>query len=185
MPELLRDWLTYDDLERIRELRGQGLTWPVIGERLGYVGQRRVRAIYEAARRHIRGERKRYPDLTARRIEALIAEHEAGGITLTAMARREGRTREALSAAFTAAGYDGELRQAARMAGRPRISAAPRLISRADAKRLGLTRYCTGLPCIAGHVDERRTNNGECIACYRERKRERRAETEAGERQRG
>lgn len=32
-----------------------------------------------------------------------------------------------------------------------------------------MTRYCTGKPCIRGHVSERSTNNGGCISCERER----------------
>jgi hypothetical protein len=39
------------------------------------------------------------------------------------------------------------------------------ITSRATAKLLGLKRYFTGEPCIYGHVSERRTHNGVCIAC--------------------
>jgi len=39
------------------------------------------------------------------------------------------------------------------------------IIDRATAKSLGLKRYFTGAPCPHGHVSERRTGNGNCIAC--------------------
>jgi 5-methylcytosine-specific restriction endonuclease McrA len=44
-----------------------------------------------------------------------------------------------------------------------------RIVSRAEAKVLGLKRYFTGLPCPAGHVDERATVNGSCMRCVREK----------------
>ena len=37
--------------------------------------------------------------------------------------------------------------------------------TRAKAKVLGSTRYMTGKPCPHGHVADRRTSNGACIAC--------------------
>lgn len=40
-----------------------------------------------------------------------------------------------------------------------------RVITRADAALLGLTRYFTGKPCKRGHVSERRAGYGTCIAC--------------------
>lgn len=39
--------------------------------------------------------------------------------------------------------------------------------SRAEAKELGMKRYFTGKPCKHGHVDERHTSSGQCIACAR------------------
>lgn len=39
------------------------------------------------------------------------------------------------------------------------------VISRAQAKRVGLTQYFTGKPCKHGHIAPRRTHNGECTAC--------------------
>lgn len=42
-----------------------------------------------------------------------------------------------------------------------------KLIARAEAKTLGLTRYCTGKPCIHGHVAERMTKGGVCVACLK------------------
>lgn len=41
------------------------------------------------------------------------------------------------------------------------------LISRADAKGAGLTRFFTGVPCKHGHVCERRVNNTSCVECHR------------------
>lgn len=38
-------------------------------------------------------------------------------------------------------------------------------ITRAEAKARGLKRYFTGKPCKNGHVDERATNSGHCVAC--------------------
>lgn len=39
------------------------------------------------------------------------------------------------------------------------------VISRQDAKASGLTRYFTEEPCIHGHLAERFTNTGACVAC--------------------
>lgn len=44
------------------------------------------------------------------------------------------------------------------------------IISRAEAKARGLTRYFTGKPCKHGHIAERRVEGG-CIECIRERER--------------
>src|SRR6266566_2309359 len=46
------------------------------------------------------------------------------------------------------------------------MSRRRKVISRADAKRRGLTRYFTGRPCKRGHVCERRVYNWECLECY-------------------
>ena len=37
--------------------------------------------------------------------------------------------------------------------------------SRAEARELGSRFYCTGKPCVAGHIAARWTNNGHCTAC--------------------
>ena len=39
------------------------------------------------------------------------------------------------------------------------------VISRKEAKHLGLTRYFTGEPCKSGHVDLRITDSGVCVQC--------------------
>ena len=39
------------------------------------------------------------------------------------------------------------------------------IIDRATAKSIGLKKYFTGIPCPHGHISERRTGNGNCIAC--------------------
>lgn len=39
------------------------------------------------------------------------------------------------------------------------------IIIRKDAKALGLSKYFTGKPCKHGHVEERRTDNGNCKEC--------------------
>ena|SRR5690554_640960 len=39
------------------------------------------------------------------------------------------------------------------------------IISRAEAKKLGNSRYFTGRECKHGHVSKRRTHNGECCEC--------------------
>ena len=41
------------------------------------------------------------------------------------------------------------------------------------ARAMGLTRYCTGLPCKNGHLSERDANTWNCLQCKREQKRER------------
>jgi 5-methylcytosine-specific restriction endonuclease McrA len=38
-------------------------------------------------------------------------------------------------------------------------------VSKAEAAAAGLTNYFTGQPCKNGHVSERRTKSGHCIAC--------------------
>lgn len=42
-----------------------------------------------------------------------------------------------------------------------------KIISRTEAKALGLKRYFTGKPCKHGHIDERNTNSKVCIICCR------------------
>ncbi|PPV06093.1 hypothetical protein XbrCFBP1976_13735 [Xanthomonas bromi] len=44
-----------------------------------------------------------------------------------------------------------------------------RIITRADAIRLGLKRYMTGKPCKRGHFAERRTKQGDCTTCNQKR----------------
>ena len=41
----------------------------------------------------------------------------------------------------------------------------PTIISRAEAKRLGLPRYCTGRPCRCGHIAERYVADKHCVPC--------------------
>jgi hypothetical protein len=41
----------------------------------------------------------------------------------------------------------------------------PPIISRKEAKALGLKRYFTGVPCPHGHMSERRVPSGACTAC--------------------
>ena len=43
-----------------------------------------------------------------------------------------------------------------------------KVITRAQAKALGLSRYFTGKPCKHGHVAERKVSNTKCIVCYNE-----------------
>ena len=52
---------------------------------------------------------------------------------------------------------------------------SPRIISRAEARALGLKRYFTGEPCKRGHVAERGVSCPGCMECIRGRMRERRA----------
>lgn len=47
------------------------------------------------------------------------------------------------------------------------FDASKRLVSRQEAKKLGLKRYFTGQPCKNAHVDERMTVNASCIGCTR------------------
>jgi hypothetical protein len=42
-------------------------------------------------------------------------------------------------------------------------------ITAKEAKELGVPRFFTGRPCKRGHVAERYTNSGHCIACDNER----------------
>lgn len=43
------------------------------------------------------------------------------------------------------------------------------VISRKEAQDAGYVRYYTGLPCLSGHVEERSTVNGSCLACARDK----------------
>jgi hypothetical protein len=45
----------------------------------------------------------------------------------------------------------------------------PKIITRAEAKALGLKRYFTGKPCKRGHVCERLVSNRACLECDCER----------------
>lgn len=47
----------------------------------------------------------------------------------------------------------------------PRVTEG--VVSKADAKALGLPRYFTGNPCIRGHIAERQVSNGGCLDCSR------------------
>ena len=56
------------------------------------------------------------------------------------------------------------------------------IVTRAEAKAAGLTRYFTGRPCQRGHLSQRRTVNHACTVC--EWKKRNRAEANAAERAR-
>lgn len=43
----------------------------------------------------------------------------------------------------------------------------PEIISRKEARALGLTRFCTGKLCKHGHVAERRVSSGICCECHK------------------
>lgn len=45
-----------------------------------------------------------------------------------------------------------------------------RIVSRKEARELGLTRYFTGKPCKRGHNSERGVNSGDCVTCRKMRK---------------
>jgi hypothetical protein len=53
------------------------------------------------------------------------------------------------------------------------------VISRKEAKALGLKRYFTGKPCKRPHITERLTSNKHCVDCERERERSERKTWEA------
>ena len=40
------------------------------------------------------------------------------------------------------------------------------IVSRAEARKLGLPRYFTGKPCKYGHITERTTKFSNCLGCY-------------------
>jgi len=52
-----------------------------------------------------------------------------------------------------------------------------KLLSREEAKRLGLKHYFTGAPCPRGHIDYRFTSVGTCMTCGRERAMEKHVHT--------
>lgn len=41
-----------------------------------------------------------------------------------------------------------------------------RIVTRQDAISRGLVKYFTGVPCIHGHLTERRVNNRNCMGCW-------------------
>jgi hypothetical protein len=45
----------------------------------------------------------------------------------------------------------------------------PKIVTRVEARALGLKRYFTGEPCTRGHVCERATRNSDCVECNHER----------------
>jgi hypothetical protein len=48
-----------------------------------------------------------------------------------------------------------------------------KIVTRSQAKTLGVPRYFTGAACLRGHVAERFTAGGNCTECRREQVRER------------
>lgn len=46
-----------------------------------------------------------------------------------------------------------------------------KIICRDDAKARVLARFFTGEPCLHGHVCERKTADGSCVQCHRDRAR--------------
>lgn len=42
------------------------------------------------------------------------------------------------------------------------------IIDRETAKEQGLKRFFTNVPCVNGHISERRTNDGKCVQCRKE-----------------
>lgn len=40
-----------------------------------------------------------------------------------------------------------------------------KIITRMEAAKSGLNRYCTGKPCVNGHHAERYVLNGTCVQC--------------------
>jgi hypothetical protein len=54
----------------------------------------------------------------------------------------------------------------------------PQKIKRQDARRQGLKRYFTGVPCKHNHVSERNVGTAQCLACCRRKDSLRRARTD-------
>lgn len=46
------------------------------------------------------------------------------------------------------------------------------IITRQEARASGYKRYFTGAPCLRGHIEERITSSGACLACAREKQNE-------------
>lgn len=42
------------------------------------------------------------------------------------------------------------------------------IIDRESAKEQGLKRFFTNIPCVNGHISERKTNDGKCVQCRKE-----------------
>lgn len=56
------------------------------------------------------------------------------------------------------------------------------IVTREQAQELGLTRYRTGDPCRAGHLDERMVSNRTCCSCLRQKTAKRKSRQENRER---
>lgn len=52
---------------------------------------------------------------------------------------------------------------------RRKLSLAKEIVTRKQARQLGLNRYFTGKPCIRGHISERRTVTKLCLECSKAR----------------
>ena len=59
--------------------------------------------------------------------------------------------------------------EAARDEGDHQLSNSRNIISREQAKALGLKHYFTGRPCLHGHIAERSVRTGRCLECGRAR----------------
>jgi hypothetical protein len=59
--------------------------------------------------------------------------------------------------------------EAARDEGDRQLSNSRNIISRDEAKALGLKHYFTGVPCKHGHIGERSVRSGRCLECGRAR----------------
>jgi hypothetical protein len=55
--------------------------------------------------------------------------------------------------------------EAARDEGDHQLSNSRNIISRDEAKALGLKRFFTGTPCKHGHIAERSVRSGRCLEC--------------------
>jgi hypothetical protein len=59
--------------------------------------------------------------------------------------------------------------EAARDEGDHQLSNSRNIISRDEAKALGLKHFFTGVPCKRGHIAERSVHSGRCLECDRAR----------------
>lgn len=91
--------------------------------------------------------------------DQLIAENTHGKTEIS----RNARAKAMQSGTGWACGTMTPLSAKSDPARQPGLTRAP--MQRAEAQRRGLLRYFTGLPCFAGHVDERYTSSGGCVKC--------------------
>jgi hypothetical protein len=86
------------------------------------------------------------------------------------LSRRRTKTCQCLSCVRAAMDAARAPRRAARIASAPVPLEPERVVTRSAAKRRRLRRYFTGVPCVNGHISERRTLDKKCLACHRERR---------------
>lgn len=111
---------------------------------------------------HSEQQRKANPEKAAAAVRASEAKHRE-----RKLARGRAYSKSHLAESAAAKRARNAKRLVAKLAARvpePSDYTGP-IVTRADAKAKGATRFFTGKPCVKNHLSERTTANGGCIAC--------------------